>query len=416
MTKAKSIYLFGERNISFLFAERLLDLKQEVYGESAQYLLNVDEPRYVAYLAGRYHIEPFVLDFDCMEVGPSQDGVQAGPAGAEAETEGVVGSVHLPVSTYRIPYKGAGELLRCIPSAGVRSNHEVAISADFIYLGIIDWESDPAENSKNALSILDEVRAQAEMVLRDIQEFNHGLADEATAIIRERRAYLAARETLVLDLGGKPANSSRAASRSPGRDKVEPISSEKVHSAGETASRAGKTSPARGILETIHELGKGMERFPVLCEGKDAEALRDYIILMLEPRFGSGGPISFTKAGKTGFTVQQGSRNLLTVECRFWKGPAEHGSTIDYLLSRRRSAQSAVVLFVDRTKFAPILTKVRSVTESHPCCERLLPARNETWSDFEFHQPDRPRSKVPLATLVFHLLRNSPQLEAGPGC
>src|SRR5262249_53929836 len=54
------------------------------------------------------------------------------------------------------------------------------------------------------------------------------------------------------------------------------------------------------ILAVIQDSGRVWERLPSLYDGKDEEALRDHLILLLEPRFqGSTTGETFNKSGKT---------------------------------------------------------------------------------------------------------------------
>ena len=73
----------------------------------------------------------------------------------------------------------------------------------------------------------------------------------------------------------------------------------------------------REILQTIHETGKVFERLPRTYADKDEEALRDHLILELEPRFAySTTGETFNKQGKTDILIRHEKSNLFVAECK----------------------------------------------------------------------------------------------------
>ena len=108
------------------------------------------------------------------------------------------------------------------------------------------------------------------------------------------------------------------------------------------------------VLRVINDTGKVMERLPSTYANKDEEALRDHLIMVLEPNFeGSTTGETFNRAGKTDILIRHENSNVFVAECKFWAGRQKHLATIDQLLTYLtwRDSKTAVICFVDRQNF-----------------------------------------------------------------
>ena len=178
----------------------------------------------------------------------------------------------------------------------------------------------------------------------------------------------------------------------------------------------GKPEPAIGddiyqeILKVIHDTGKVFERLPSTYADKDEEALRDQLILILEPHFEiSTTGETFNKSGKTDILMRYETSNVFVAECLWWDGPKKYLEKIDQLLSYLtwRDSKTAVVCFVGRKDFSNVLGQINEITQQHPCHCEPTGVNEETWHNYAFHLPGDPGRKIKLATLTFHLPRNN---------
>jgi len=160
------------------------------------------------------------------------------------------------------------------------------------------------------------------------------------------------------------------------------------------------------ILRTIRAIGHSMERTPGAYSSLGEEDLRSIILTSLNAQFEGGATgETFNVAGKTDILIRQSDRNLFTGECKIWDGPKTLVSAIDQVLGYLawRDTRAAVVLFVRRKDFGPVLEKIPLVVTQHPQFRREL--RHPTASEwhYRFVQSGDPTREVTLAVMAFHL-------------
>jgi len=160
------------------------------------------------------------------------------------------------------------------------------------------------------------------------------------------------------------------------------------------------------ILQTIHETGKVFERLPRTYADKDEEALRDHLILQLEPRFEySTTGETFNKSGKTDILIRHEKSNIFVAECKFWRGAKQHHETIDQVLSYLtwRDSKTAIVFFVDTKEMAAPLQAIEDSTPKHPSFVKFNGKKHDSWFDYTFHLPNDTGVPIRLSILCFHL-------------
>ena len=174
----------------------------------------------------------------------------------------------------------------------------------------------------------------------------------------------------------------------------------------------GKPEPSieddiyQAILQVIHDTGKVFERLPSTYADKDEEALRDHLILQLEPHFeGSTTGETFNKSGKTDILIRHEKSNVFVAECQWWDGPRKHIEKIDQLLSYLtwRDSKTAIICFVNRKDFSNVLKQIAETTQQHSCHIQYTGRNDETWHNFVFHLLGDPDRKIRVAVLAFHL-------------
>ncbi len=160
------------------------------------------------------------------------------------------------------------------------------------------------------------------------------------------------------------------------------------------------------ILQTIHDVGKTFERLPATYRDKDEEALRDHLLLYLEPRFeGSAIGETFNSAGKTDILIRHENSNAFIAECKFWNGKKGYLKTITQLLRYLtwRDSKSAVVVFVPNKDLSSVLQIAEEVTPNHSNYLGFVDREEDTWFNYRFHINDDPNREVKLGVLFFHI-------------
>jgi len=92
-----------------------------------------------------------------------------------------------------------------------------------------------------------------------------------------------------------------------------------------------------------------MERHASIHKGKDEEALRDFLIMVLFPHFQSVTGETFNKSGKTDILIRHEGHIVFVAECKFWSGIKELHKAIDQLLKYLtwRDSKTALICFVE---------------------------------------------------------------------
>jgi len=404
-----NIFFEGELSEFLNFLRGLI--KDAIYKEPAEYLLNVNEDDYAEHLLGQFQVVPLCIHFDRMYVSSREENI-SGERFPRFDFNGdMMAGKSFPkqVVRYHIPYEGTEDLLRCTPHPRLMSTHLVELEGGCICFDIIDFYSDPDRIKRESDQIVNLIQAQAANVDKNVTEYNNRLPVEIKGMITERKKQLQNQLRVVGSLGLpiKKSPSIPETFRVPEvRKKVVPRPSIPVG--------MGKPEPTLGddiyqeILQVIHDTGKVFERLPSTYAGKDEEMLRDHLILQLEPRFeGSATGETFNKTGKTDILIRHEKSNIFVAECKYWDGAKKHLDALHQLLGYLtwRDSKTALVCFVDRREFSNVLKQMTEATMQHPCFVRCVGAKEETWLDFEFHLPGDPDRKLKVAILAFHLPR-----------
>ena len=162
------------------------------------------------------------------------------------------------------------------------------------------------------------------------------------------------------------------------------------------------------IQKIIQDAFVAAEQHPRAYRGKHEEDLRDHLLTVLRTHYPNSTGESFNKKGKTDILIRHDGSNIFVGECKFWKGLKSFHKTIDqvqtYLTSR--DSKAAIVCFVNKKEFTPVLDQVSSGIRQHPCFIRLESRKAESWSRFEFRLKSDPTRNVHLAVLCFHFPPN----------
>jgi hypothetical protein len=399
--------VFFEEEFEALQAHRHFDLRQRVQNERVEYMLNVDEQQYVAHLASIYSFEPLVLDLNNAVTSHHEKEI---PANRFPPTFAVrPGRTYKkPVVRYHIPFTGDEELLRCRPNPHERDTFEVFIEEGAVCFEIVAFSGDTAPVLGAINRSCELIGRQFASLSKQVQNYNDEIEANARSVFQARKSELQKQYEFMAKLGvpvkkatGVPATFTIPAARKRivlqkptlGQPALlDPTLSERIY---------------EDILRVVQDTGKVFERPPSTYHDKDEETLRDHLLLQLEPHFemASATGETFNKSGKTDILIRYEKQNVFVAECKVWRGPAQHGPTIDQLLSyiTFRDSKAAIIYFVHNKGIADVLDAVEAETPEHPCFVRAAGTREESWFSYVFHLPGDPGSHVQLNILCFHM-------------
>ncbi len=386
---------------------KIEEMKSRVMREGESYILNVNPTEYIEHLVSDTSIDALELHFDKMEVSSREEMI---PAEYFPQMFTVYsGKSYLKsVITYHLPVTGDLELLRCIPSPRLLMTHNVRLESGGIAFEFIDFYGDAAQISREADNVIDTLKRQAESLAQNVKSFNASVRNQVENLFNARKNDLLKRSSLLANLGipirkasNVPSTFSVPATRKPIMPKP---------TAASAPGRAPDPTIDEGIykeiLQVIHDTGKVFERLPRTYADKDEEALRDHLILQLEPRFDySTTGETFNKQGKTDILIRHEKSNLFVAECKFWSGAKNHFATIDQVLSYLtwRDSKTAIIYFMNTKEMAAPLKALEESSPQHPCFVRLNEKRQSSWFDYTFHLPNDRDVMIRLNILCFHL-------------
>ena len=407
MGRRRHANIFFEKDLSQYLEGLLGEIKAAVAGETAEYLLNVDEEEYAQHLVSRYQIEPLRIHFDDKYVTTQEEQI---PAERHPRTSFIIRrgeSYPRQVIRYHIPYEGTEDLIYCKPNPSILNTHQVELEEGCICFDVIDFYGDPDRIKGDAEYVLKIIRGQSDNVTKNVEVYNQQLLGLIRQEITRRREQLGKQIDIATSLGVPVRKSEHI----PETFRI-PEVRHKVMPKPSVTEGGGKPEPAIGddiyqaILQVIHETGKVFERLPSTYAGKDEEALRDHLILQLEPHFeGSTTGETFNKSGKTDILIRFEKSNVFVAECQWWDGSKKHIDKIDQLLSYLtwRDSKTAIICFVNRKDFSNTLRQIVETTQQHSCHIQYTGRKDETWHNFIFHLPGDPDRKIRVAVLAFHL-------------
>jgi hypothetical protein len=160
------------------------------------------------------------------------------------------------------------------------------------------------------------------------------------------------------------------------------------------------------ILRVLDDLGRQMETTPSLYSGKNEEAIRDLMLMFLNPHFEADGTAeTFNKSGKTDILIRYDRHNVFAAECKFWHGEKAFAAAIDQLLGYLtwRDSRAAVVCFVKNKDMTNVLDRLDEVVPTHPLCVRAQRVLSTTSKLYRFRLPQDADREIDLGILVYHL-------------
>jgi hypothetical protein len=412
-SRADGFPIFAEKSLSDLFKRQQKALETEIQSQNENYLLNVNEATFIDYLVSKYSIHDLEIDFDAAYAVDSEEMVPASQFPSNFSVRDYQ-SYPVTVLTYRIPFVGNSELLKCEPSNRLIWTTEVFLSGDEICFSLRLFSNDSLSANSVSNGIIVNIKKQLQNISNEISTLNSGLLQNASRVFKSRKEKLLAKNNLLgqLNVPIKRRDSLPATFAIPTPEIRKPI---KLKPA--TTDAAYKPEPSLdqevfvSILKIIHDLGKMLERMPSLYKNKLEEELRDHLVMYLEPRFdGSTTGETFNKTGKTDILIRYQNSNVFVAECKFWGGKKLYLNTISQLLHYLtwRDSKAAVIMFVRNLDFSSVLDTVEKETLIHSNYLGFVSKNDESWFNYRFHMDGDTNREIQLAVLLIHM----PPIEA----
>lgn len=402
--------MFREGKLADYFQQKRDEIQRTLQHKSEDYILNVNETEFVKYLVNKYTLDSININFEDQFIDePYEKDIPAERFPQFRFNVRPGESYPTPATIYHLPYTGNEDLLKYSPNSHLSSGTEIFLDNQCICFEVISLGGDPAEMKENADKVISDFKTQLEYLAPKLEKFQAQLPTIIDELFQQRKQEILDKHQFVASLGvpvkkreDLPETYAIPTPEYRKSVNVEP----QVTEVGYKPEPTLPDSVYHNILETIHDVGKTFERLPSTYHNKDEEALRDHLLLYLEPRYeGSATGETFNKSGKTDILIRHENSNVFIAECKFWSGKKAYLDTITQLLGYLtwRDSKSAVIVFVKNKDLSSVIQNAELATPDHSNYLGPVDKKYDTWLNYRFHINGDPNREVKLGVLFFHI-------------
>ncbi|QTM98152.1 hypothetical protein ERJ70_01795 [Sediminibacillus dalangtanensis] len=387
------------------------EIKDKIYANEENYILNVGESQFIDYMVSQYEKEQLQVYTNDGEVEEREEVVPAeyfqNPALIGLRGGG---DVRASVYYYSIPYSGDSYLLRMRPSKFLLVTLYARIGSNKLTTKLISFDGNIDSVNNEIMSFNQRLEEYIQNVNNDLAPYNNSLRNYIGQIFHQRKQEILEKrdkqEKLIVPIKRSSEDSGSYTAPTPNlKKKIEPkpiVPSDKQYETYPTLANGDYLD----ILKNINGTGKALERKPSVYAEKDEETLRDHFLMNLEPVFeGSATGETFNQKGKTDILLRHDGNNIFISECKFWKGEKSLLLTIDQLLSYLtwRDSKTAIIMFVRNNDFSSIVNKAKEAMNKHSCFLKEETQKDETWFNYTFHMEGDKNKEIKVALLLYHM-------------
>jgi len=405
-------YLFSSGDLRGTLENNRQKMLADIDAYDSNKLLNTAEDTLVDYFASEYEVEPLQIaprEDVSVEVKPTKVDARNLPNravfdyGRPVPVDGTLVRVH-------VPFSGEPQLLLLQASTHSLNPPQATVSENTVVFE--HWWGGTPPDSEVTRWVEEQVsnlRLHVTYQTDDLQHHKREVRSTALSRIQARRSHLLASQNLQAALPFKMHPRSDAPlTFTPEGVKRRPRPAPPPPASGvpHKAEVALSNEQFEDILRTIRAMGHSMERMPGAYVSMNEESLRAVLLTSLNAQYEGGATgETFNVLGKTDILIRQGDRNLFTGECKIWDGPKSLRDAIDQVLAYLawRDTRAAVILFVRRKDFGPVVEKIPATVKEHTQFRRELGQKDATEWHYGFAQHEDATREVTLAVIAFHL-------------
>lgn len=398
--------IFGEKYLMYLLKEKENCIRSEIENINEDYLLNVNEQEYIDYIKNKFYIEGLEINWDEACYHEHEELVKD----KDRFSERII-DCKISIITIEVPFRGNKMLFQYEPNPSISHGIDVKLTDNTMSFKILLRRIEDAENvNKKYQDNRDTINKQLMNINKNINDFNKNIAEVATKLFKSRKEKVLLKRKSLMKIN-IPLKLNNDACKT---FSIPPINVKKSISVKRPVVTTENYKPEptldesmyMEILKLINNGGKLFERYPSTSKGKGEEALRDYLLFLLQPNFeGSATGETFNYTGKTDILLRYENSNVFIGECKFWKGEKGYLATIDQLLNYLtwRDSKVAVIIFVKKHEFTGVLKKIKEATPKHSNYISYKGDSDETWFNYLFHLNGDKDRNVHLAVMVYNI-------------
>lgn len=404
--------IFDEEMFDIFATATLGRMRQNINGESDQYITSVDQEAFINHISSQFRIEPVVIHFEGLSVDefPKQVSIKAEdfPGGGFAWNVVSGRTYHKDALIYHLPFSGEKKFLEFRPNKHWSQMPTVYLLENNICFDVINFKDDANEIDARVETIVSTIKDNHDNLNQEILAYNKSLPQQAREIFQTRLTKIQGQQKLVsaLKVPIRKSNILAETFAVPTVRKKISISKPQASLDLNAPTWVLEQQTYDQILRVIQDTGRNFERFPSTSAGKQEEDLRDFLLMILEPHFeGSTTAETFNKQGKTDILMRYDKKNVFVGECKVWKGDKVHTQTINQILSYLtfRDSKAAIIYFVHNKEMSSTLATIEANTPKHPNYVCYVGKVEDTWLSYKFHLPDDAGRTVQIAVMCFHI-------------
>lgn len=358
-------------------------INNEIRSRTDEYILQVDEDKYIDYLVDKYKYNLLTFYFDKESIDENNNTI-----------------------TYYLPFDGDKELLEFKPNPCRMWTRRIFLKNNCVCFNI-DYTADSLQMSNEIENVKNNIQNQYHNLEKEVKDYNSSLRPKISSYFKSRKEGIIEKNNTVASIGiplRRKNDSQTYAVSTPKKKRI--IRTEPKITEGTQLEPVLSQEDYNFILKLIYDGGKVFERLPATYSNKDEESLRDHLIFILTPHFeGSVTGETFNKNGKTDILLRYKNTNVFVAECKFWRGIKSYFAAIDQLLSYLtwRDSKTALILFVDNKEIIPVIEQIKNETKNHENFVKKDEPKSESWLNYTFHLNWDKSRKLKLAVLIFHI-------------
>ncbi len=402
---AREQYLFMSTPISVRGEQRQRDAFDQIESFSSNVILSKAVDEWVTELTEQYRIEvPTIDPNNCYTTDhEGQVPLYQLPNPNFGDTSPMVpGKFYM----FHIPYVGDQSMFYDRPTFSKLDNQSATTTDKeiiFTFAGANLTTKDIDDKSDRAITFVEEY---LDRLRNDVKTFNQQLPHLLRPRIEARRQT--AEKDTGIAAGLKYAI--RRRQDAPDTYKV-PVIKRKI-STPPPPSKTPGADPAldedhyQHILSVIEGMTAVIERSPAAFKEMKEEDIRFHYLLQLNAQYdGMVLGEAFNFSGKTDILVRYNNQNLFIAECKFWDGQQTLTDTVDQLFKYTtwRDTRTAIIVFVDRKQFTPIVAEAQKTMNAHPQYVSGPIKQGDTRFRYVFKMPKDPDRRIVITLMLFNI-------------
>src|SRR6185436_11309441 len=146
---ANSFHIFSEHDFGDVTRSLFEKVKQQIYSETKDYLLNVNRAEYLQHIVSEFTLSPLGLNFEQTSISTYERLI---PAERFPPTFGVFRGESYPkqVIKYHLPFSGDERSLHYVPNPRFLNSYLITVERGEVCFEVVDFYGDPERIKREA--------------------------------------------------------------------------------------------------------------------------------------------------------------------------------------------------------------------------------------------------------------------------